>query len=68
MYSSTSNLTRKICTELGFIFEINFVETMQRASRVYVRGTCGKPDEFRALKYAAENAGYIYMPRHAIIR
>jgi hypothetical protein len=60
MYSTTSILTKNVCKNLGFIFEIQFVQTMSRNGKVYVKGTCGKPDEFRALRMACKDNGYIY--------
>lgn len=43
-----------ICTELGFRSEIHFV-TIERGR---IGFTCGKPQELRALAYAARQAGY----------
>lgn len=60
MYSTTSELTKKVCNEIGFIFDIHFVKTMKRNGKVYVKGTCGKPNEFLALKKACREKGYIY--------
>jgi len=60
MYSTTSKLTEKVCNKIGFIFDIQFVETMQRNNKIYVRGTCGKASEFNALRLACRNNGYIY--------
>ena len=59
-YSSTSNLTKSVCEELDFTFSINFVETLKRGKKIFVRGTCGKENEFRALKKACSEAGYTY--------
>ena len=60
MYSTTSKTTEEVCKKTGFIFNMHFVETMQRGNKIYVRGTAGKKEEFRALKTACEQMGYIY--------
>ena len=60
MYSSTSELAKQVCKTIGFSFNVHFVEAMQRNGKIYVRGTAGKPEEFRALKSACEKHGYIY--------
>jgi len=60
MYSATSELTKAVCGKMGFIFDIHFVEAMQRNGKVYVRGTLGKPDEFYVLRCACQSHGYIY--------
>jgi hypothetical protein len=60
MYSTKSELTKKVCAELGFIYDIQFVKTMKRGNNIYVLATCGKEHEFKALKKAAIEKGYIY--------
>ena len=60
MYSHKSALTERVCKELEFNFSVGFVETEQRGDEIFVRGTAGKPDEFRALRLAAVIAGYTY--------
>ena len=60
MYSTTSKTTKTICEKIQFIVSIEFVETMQRNGKIYVRGTAGKPEEFAALKKACKENGYIY--------
>lgn len=60
MYSTTSETTRAVCEKLGFHFSSRFVATMRRGGKIYVRGTCGKPIEFSALKRACEANGLIY--------
>jgi hypothetical protein len=60
MYSTTSDLAREVCGNIGAIFDIQFVEVMRRGNKVYVRGTCGKPDEFRWLKNQCREHGYHY--------
>lgn len=60
MYSTTSNLTKEVCKNTGFIFEYRFVEAFRRGGKVYVRGTAGKREEFHHLKYECEKNGYVY--------
>ena len=60
MYSTTSATTKAVCEKIEFVFSIQFVSTMQRNGKIYVKGTCGKPSEFSALKKACEESGYIY--------
>lgn len=60
MYSATSETTRDVCTQIGFLASVGFVETMKMNGKIYVRGTCGKPHEFRALQDACERYGFIY--------
>ena len=61
MYNAKSQLTKRICEELGFKYEVEFVETMVRKGKVYVRGTAGKPNEFQSLKTKSASAGYYYV-------
>jgi hypothetical protein len=65
MYSSKSKTTQEFCQKAGFIQSVNFVETRRVGDRVYVRGTCGKQHEFRALRAACASLGapYIYSPK-----
>lgn len=60
MYSTNSNLTKFVCNNIGFNFNIHFVKTMQRKGKIYVKGTCGKQSEFLLLKSVCNKAGYIY--------
>lgn len=60
MYSTTSNLTKEVCNNIGFIFDIHFVQTMRRKGKIYVKGTCGKQHEFLLLKSLCNKFGYIY--------
>jgi hypothetical protein len=60
MYSATSKATEKFCEKTGINFQIQFVETMQRNGKLYVRGTAGKPDEFALLKSKVRELGAIY--------
>ena len=60
MYSTKSETTKQVCEQIGFTFDINFVATMKRGGKIYVKGTCGKPEEFSALREACEKNGYIY--------
>lgn len=60
MYSTISKTTKIVCETIGFDFSIQFVSTMQRGNKIYVKGTCGKPSEFLALKKACLEHGYIY--------
>lgn len=64
MYSTTSNVAREVCELLGFDFDVAFVSVMRRGGKTYVRGTCGKPHEFRMLAERVERAGYIYTGGH----
>ncbi len=60
MYSTKSQTTKMVCKQIGFRFDIKFVETMRRGDKIYVRGTCGKPHEFDALEAACQQYGYIF--------
>ena len=60
MYSSTSDLTKEVCINIGFIFDVHFIQTMRRNGKIYVKGTCGKPAEFSLLKSLCNKFGYIY--------
>ena len=60
MYSTTNDTTKDVCEKTGFIFSVQFVETMKRGNNIYVRGTAGKRDEFLALKQSCNKHGYIY--------
>lgn len=44
----------KICRELGFLPEVNFIEIKNG----YIGFTCGKPHEIKALYKAVTEAGY----------
>ncbi len=59
-YSATSETTKEVCNKINFIFDIHFVETASKNGKTYVRGTCGKRNEFKDLKRACEENGYIY--------
>lgn len=60
MYSTDNEVAKEVCRTLGFIFQARFVEAARRGGKTYVRGTLGKPDEFRALRAACREHGYIY--------
>lgn len=60
MYSTNNETTRNVCETIDAIFEINFVETMRRNGKIYVRGTAGKPDEHAWLRAQCEKHGYVY--------
>jgi len=54
-WSTTSNLARQACADLGFNFDVGFVSARQGPDKIIeIRGTCGKPDEFRSLRWACE--------------
>lgn len=59
-YSTTSDTAREVCDATGTNFEIGFVEAFRRGDKTYVRGTCGKPEEFRWLRRKCEELGYTY--------
>ena len=63
MYSTRSKTTKEVCEKIGFDFEVSFVDTMKRNGKVFVRGTMGKPQEYRELQYQCEKHGYIYTGR-----
>jgi hypothetical protein len=44
-----------VCAELGVRADVRFVEITSAGS---ISFTCGKPEECRALAYAARQAGY----------
>jgi hypothetical protein len=60
MYSTTSQTTKAVCEKIKFDYTIKFVATVQRKGKIYVKGTCGKQNEFALLKKACEEIGYIY--------
>jgi len=60
MYSTKSQITKEVCKVIGANFNISFVETMKRNGKIYVKGTLGKPDEFRWLKNQCNKYSYIY--------
>jgi hypothetical protein len=60
MYKTETTTTAEVCQVLGYNPKINFVATMKRGNKIYVKGTCGKPEEFRQLKYDCEKFGFIY--------
>lgn len=60
MYSTTSDAARKVCEAIGFNPAVEFVSVMERGGRVYVRGTAGKPEEFRLLRARCAEHGYTY--------
>jgi hypothetical protein len=45
----------ELCHDLGFLPEVAFVEVTKAGT---IRGTCGKPEEFRTLRLAAMEKGY----------
>jgi hypothetical protein len=63
-WSTTNSLSREVCAEIGFIHNTQFVEVTQNDGLVYVRGTLGKPDEFRALEVACRERGFVYLPKN----
>ena len=59
-YSTTSIHTREFCEKHGFDQGIQFVETLSRNGRLYVRGTFGKPEEFRLLRNCCDGVSEVY--------
>ena len=51
LYQCRSKISEMVCRHLGWIYEINAIETFKRGSTVYVRGTALKPDEWLSLRY-----------------
>lgn len=60
LYSTSNELTKNVCEKIGFNFHIQFVESMTRNGKIYVRGTAGKPNEFQELKRQCKKFGYVY--------
>ena len=61
-YSTTSDLTERICNEIGWYFEMRALETAKSKSsgQVHVRGTALKPEEASQLEAFCDTAGYKY--------
>lgn len=59
-YSTTSETTKQVCEKIGFDFDIEFVSTMKRGEKIFVKGTCGKQHEFQLLKKACGQFGFCY--------
>ena len=60
MYSTNSETTKEVCKKIGFDFNINFVKTLKRNGKIFVKGTAGKPHEFALLRRACKKHNYIY--------
>lgn len=60
MYRHNSRLAKDVCEKVGFRFEISPLEAMERAGKIFVKGTALKPDEARALQAGCERNGYTY--------
>jgi len=60
MYRHNSELAKDVCKKTGFRFESGVLETMQRAGKIYVRGTAIKPDEARKLNSACRANNFVY--------
>jgi hypothetical protein len=59
-YSTQSEAAREVCERIGFDFSICFVSAMRKGEKIYVRGTCGKLDEFALLRKRCTEQGFIY--------
>ena len=60
MYSSNTDLAKKVCKDLGWVSSVHPLEAMTRKGKVYIRGTALKPDEARELEQHCEDRGYVY--------
>jgi len=60
MYQVESKLTERVCKEIGWMYSVQAIETMQRKGTVHVRGTALKLDEARKLESFCGHMGYTY--------
>ena len=59
-YSTTSELTNKICKEIGWQCGMKALETAKRKEQVHIKGTALKPDEAWKLESFCAKNGYKY--------
>lgn len=62
-YQHKDDRTRAIAEELAIRPDAGFIETKISDGHEYVRGTCGKPDEFSYLRRQALDAGFTAGPK-----
>lgn len=72
-YSATSETTKKLCEEIGYSFEMQFVKTtVSKTGYLYANYTLAKPEElnqyYKALKDVGFESGKHYFARRPLKR
>lgn len=60
MYSTKTELTKRICNEIQWRFVVTAITTMSRKGKIYVKGTALKPNEARELEQFCKHNNYVY--------